>query len=242
MVSTVRECEVDVGRSYTAEEMEAIVRRALLERGAADDVVSHEDLLAAAAEVGISAEEVEAAAEEVELEREHKRWEEAALAHRRRRFGARAVWVVVLNGILFAVDALTGGGWWVQWVALGTGIWLGMHALRLFRPVGEREVERQRRNEERRDRRDRRRARALRRRRQGRSGDDFEAVVERGVDLLLDAIGSRMQNRPADKGEAPGGGPRVRVEGTEPGGGQGAGADGGAAETRRRSEGSEGRG
>lgn len=204
-------------REYTAEEMEAIVRRAL-ERQGTDEGFTHDDLMAAAAQIGLPPDEVEAAAAEVAFERDRMRWEENAKSRRRHRLLGRLGTAVGLNGVLFAIDALTGGGWWVQWVVLGTGIPLSVQALRLYRPVEEREVDRERKREE---REQRRRARALRRRRRPRSPtEDFEVVVERGVDLLLDALDHRRQKEPpvGSPGQrAPAAtAPRVRVGGQDP--------------------------
>ncbi|MFW6051951.1 MAG: 2TM domain-containing protein [Myxococcota bacterium] len=205
-----------VARQYSGDEMEAIVRRAL-ERGSRDEPFTHEDLLSAAAEIGIPPDEVEAAAAEVELERDRRRWEQAARDRRRRRFFGRLGTFVGLNGVLFAIDALTGAGWWVHWVIMGTGVPVSLQALRLYRPVQEREVERERRREE---REQRRRARDLRRRRRQRNpAEEFEVVVERGVELLLDALASRGQTH-GRRSQAPPSappGPRVRVEAEDEG-------------------------
>jgi hypothetical protein len=200
-----------VPRQYTHDEMEAIVRRAL-ERQGRGDGIDHGDLLAAAAEIGIPADEVEAAAEEVELERDRQRWAESARTRRRGRFWSQLTAMVGLNGLLFTIDALTGGGWWFHWVLMGTGVPMSLQALRLYRPVEQREVERERRREE---REQRRRARALRRKRRQRSpSEDFEVIVERGVELLMDAISNRADGaaRGRHAGSAPHGHARVRVD------------------------------
>jgi hypothetical protein len=199
-----------VSRQYTAEEMEAIVRRALERQGPADGF-AHDDLLSAAEAIGIPHDEVEAAAAEVAFEQDRQRWEDAARARRRGRLWSRLTAFVGLNGMLFVIDALTGGGWWFHWVLLGTGFPMSLDALRLYRPVEQREVERERRREE---REQRRRARALRRRSRRRNpAEDFEVVVERGVELLMEALAKRAQH-PGAPARPPGHdrGPRVRVD------------------------------
>lgn len=197
-------------RQYTAEEMDAIVRRAL-ERQGVDAPFEHDDLLSAAADIGIPAEEVEAAAAEEELARDRRRWEESARRRRGRRFWSRLTTFVGFNGVMFAIDALTGAGWWAHWVLMGTGVPMSLQALRLYRPVEEREVERERRREE---REQRRRARALRRRRRQRGpADDFDVVVERGVELLLDALATRSKGHRRNHTSEP---PRMRVDLEEP--------------------------
>jgi hypothetical protein len=41
----------------------------------------------------------------------------------------------VINTVLFAIDALTGGGWWFFWPLLGWGIGLILHVLSIYVPV-----------------------------------------------------------------------------------------------------------
>lgn len=200
-----------MSRRYTAEELETIVRRAL-ERQGTGDGFDHGALVEAGRDIGVSAEEMEVAAAEVALERDRRRWEEAARARRRGRFWSRLSVFVVFHAGLFVIDALTGGGWWFHWVLLGTGFPMALDALRLYRPLTEREVERERRREE---REQRRRARALRRLRRKRApAEDFEVVVERGVELLVEALARKTEPRGASPSQqAPV--PQVRVEEAE---------------------------
>jgi hypothetical protein len=46
-----------------------------------------------------------------------------------------AVYVVV-NAILIAINAFSGGVWWAQWPLIGWGIGLVGHGLAVFRPLG----------------------------------------------------------------------------------------------------------
>ena len=39
---------------------------------------------------------------------------------------------VIVNTALFAISALTGGGWWFYWPLIGWGIGLGLHAFGVF--------------------------------------------------------------------------------------------------------------
>jgi hypothetical protein len=217
-----------VSRQYSAEELEAIVRRAL-DRQGVEDGFGHQELLEAARDIGVSPEEMEAAAAEVELEQDRQRWEDAARARRRGRLWSRLTAFVGLNGGLFIIDALTGAGWWFHWVLLGTGFPMSLHALRLYRPVTGREVDRERRREE---REQRRHARALRRRRRPRSpAEDFEVVVERGVELLVDALTRKAEVRRRSGSDAPM--PKVRVEPDGPRGDEAERAEGRQPGSRR---------
>src|SRR6202167_3682960 len=55
--------------TYTREEMDAILKRAIERQQAKSEEIGHEDLVAAAGEVGIPREEVEAAARDLEREK-----------------------------------------------------------------------------------------------------------------------------------------------------------------------------
>jgi hypothetical protein len=55
--------------TYTREEMDAILKRAIERQQAKSEEIGHEDLVAAAGEVGIPREEVEAAARDVAAEK-----------------------------------------------------------------------------------------------------------------------------------------------------------------------------
>lgn len=39
---------------------------------------------------------------------------------------------VVVNALLFIIDAMSGAGWWVQWPILGWGIGVIAHGLAVF--------------------------------------------------------------------------------------------------------------
>lgn len=69
---------------------------------------------------------------------DHQRTEEKRLARARERvaqikgFYAHLIIFVAVLVLLFAVDASTGGNWWVQWVFLGWGIGVLAHAFAIF--------------------------------------------------------------------------------------------------------------
>ncbi|MCC7534739.1 MAG: 2TM domain-containing protein [Deltaproteobacteria bacterium] len=144
-------------RRYTEEEAREILRRAIDRQHADDDKTEHDDLLAAAREVGIDPEHFGRAADEVLEERERTSVAPAVhdeiAQHRREQrqaFVYRAALYVVVVGALAALDYLTGGGWWVQWVALVGGVLLAIRAARLLRPETDirRELDKRRRREQ----------------------------------------------------------------------------------------------
>jgi len=191
---------------YSREEMEEILRRALRSD---DDSVSHEDLVAAAQEVGIDPDAVEKAAADLAAERAHDRREALVLAEHRRGLW-RAFWrFLAINGFLAAVDALAGHGWWFYWVTAVTGVFLAMRTINAFHPSesdlrkAERKLEK--REEEQLRRRDRKAWQRLREERKRETKEKFEAVVEEGVNALLDNIAKHISEKERTAG------PRVRV-------------------------------
>jgi hypothetical protein len=184
-------------RTYTDAQVREILRRAV-ERGTDAGGLGHDDLMAAAREVGIAPEAVEAAITELEAEGELKQ-ELAKLERERRRDLASnfATWAIV-NAGLFGIDWATGGGWWFYW-PLGTwGIFLLLRLKsEIFsnpasdRRTAERRIELRRRQLEREQAEARRRSE--RAKRQDLSG--LEGVIERGVEELLGAAARRIAGR-----------------------------------------------
>ncbi|HEV8717101.1 MAG TPA: 2TM domain-containing protein, partial [Candidatus Binatia bacterium] len=123
---------------YTSEEVSRIIRRALgLQR---TDVITHQELLEIARDLGISPRTIEIAIEqgrqEIEKERARAGWVE-----RRKAGFHRHVWTyAIVNGALFLINMLTLGSWWFQWSLLGWGIGLAFYGRGAYFPT-EREVE-----------------------------------------------------------------------------------------------------
>jgi hypothetical protein len=70
---------------------------------------------------------------EASVDTEQQRYDRArARAKELRDFYAHATVYVLVNLGLFAINVLTGGGWWFYWPLLGWGIGLGIHALSVF--------------------------------------------------------------------------------------------------------------
>lgn len=187
-------CERMAERTYTDEQVREILRRAV-ERSDGPGGIDREDLIAAAADVGIPADAVHTAI--VELERESELKEELTkLRGERRRslasnFGS---WAIVSSGLL-GIDWATGDGWWFFWPVGGWGVLLllELKGLLLANPTRDQEAaarrlahrERQRQREQAEQRRQHERER-----RKGLGG--LEGVVERGVEELLSAAARRV--------------------------------------------------
>jgi hypothetical protein len=173
---------------YTRDEVEEILRRALQTQPL--ETLSHEDLVAAAVEAGIDADDVEAAARQLEQERELRAEEDRIVGHRKRRFLQSIYTFVIVNSGLFLIDAMSGPGWWVQWVLGGWGIALALGARRALMPD-----------------RARLRARARRqvaKRRRGNWERQVRKEVDRAIQVGVDALVDAASRKLADK-------PRVRV-------------------------------
>jgi hypothetical protein len=184
-------------RTYTDAQVREILRRAV-ERGTDAGGLGHDDLMAAAREVGIAPETVEAAITELETEGELKQELAQLRSERRRDLASNFVTWGIVNAGLFGIDWATGGGWWFYW-PLGTwGIFLLLRLKgEIFsnpasdRQTAERRIELRRRQLEREHAEARRRSE--RAKRQDSSG--LEGVIERGVEELLGAAARRIAGR-----------------------------------------------
>ncbi len=114
-------------RLYDDEEVRAIVDRALGQRPAGG--VSHEDLLAIGAGVGLSKAAMESAAIEHRETRQTELAVGRVLSRRRRAVAAHAFVFISVNAVLFAINFLTTPGqWWVLFSVFGWGLGLLLHA------------------------------------------------------------------------------------------------------------------
>lgn len=57
-------------------------------------------------------------------------------AHELREFYSHLAVYIIVIAALVVIDLLTGDGWWFYWAAIGWGIAIALHALRLFGQVG----------------------------------------------------------------------------------------------------------
>lgn len=132
-------------RSYGDDEVRAIIEHALKTQPASG--LSHDDLLAIGAGVGLSPAALESAAREVTDARLTKTATERVQSSKRRRVIAHAFVYLTVNGFLFAINYLTTPGqWWVLFPIFAWGIGLMLHAgFGLFSRASERSVTREKR-------------------------------------------------------------------------------------------------
>jgi len=178
-----------VSKTYTRQQADEILRRALAVQPA--DGISHDDLVAAAREVGVPGEAIEAAAQQ--LGEDQRVSERAALIRRRRRtaFLRHLLIYLVVNAGIFFVDRADGGAYWFQYPLIIWGVILAAVGIAQLAPDqrslarrAERELERERRREQRRMRAAARRDGTA----AARDGaKEFEAAVQEGVSSLLSA-------------------------------------------------------
>lgn len=216
---------------YSDEEVDEILRRALARQQKDTSGISHDDLVAAAKEVGIERADVEAAVAELRGSKAPAGQGDARAAtpvdpdaalylrdrqSRRARFARHFATYVVVNAALAGMNFLTGGTWWVLWVILGWGIGLGLQGLSAFLPDDpQRKENRMRRLRRRRDREERRdHDRARRRQRLTRNKErsrEFEAAVQEGLGLLMKAAAHKIEDS-IEKGRREREGVRVAIE------------------------------
>jgi hypothetical protein len=111
-------------RSYDTDDVRRILDRALTAQPQAG--LSHDELLAIGAEVGLSRAAVEQAAEEVRDDAARR----DVVARRRRGLLLHALIFLLVNAALFGVNFLTTPGeWWVLFPVFGWGLGLLLHAV-----------------------------------------------------------------------------------------------------------------
>lgn len=195
-------------RSYSDEELQAILRRALERQAETSDNFGHDELVAAAREVGLDESAVERAIDEISFERDRGRIRDELRRRRREKWVRHLITYLAVVGGLLGLHALALVESWVYWVAFGWGIGLVLDTYGKLRAPTDEEVERQ---AERLNRKERRRAqaearreakrrraeeralRAQRRAQRSEAGDHLERVIEEGVTLLLGAAAKKIR-------------------------------------------------
>lgn len=120
-------------RVYTKDEAEAILARAI-ELQVQQGSTSHEDLIAAANEVGVPAAAIERAASEVLTRKRDDADMRELRARQWRAFLAHLVPYLLVNALLGFINWMLGGFPWMVIVLLGWGIGLGSHLLAVALP------------------------------------------------------------------------------------------------------------
>lgn len=195
-------------RSYTDEELQAILRRALQRQAAKADGFGHDELMAAAREVGLDEDDVERAIAELAHERSLDDVRTSMVKRRREKWLRHLVTYLVVVGGLLGMHALTLAGSWVFWVAFGWGIGIALDTYKTLRGPTEEEVSRERDRLNRKERRKRaaearreakrRRLEELRTRRERKrarseASEQLERVIEEGVTLLLGVAARKLR-------------------------------------------------
>jgi hypothetical protein len=174
-----------MARTYSQEEVDAILDRALRAHAKDGTRLTHEELVAAAAEVGIPKEAIDSAARDLDAPGAAPidaaivaGWKKRA----RLRFVRHLVTYLLVNAMLAFINVATGAAFlWFPIVMLGWGIGLAMHLMSVLFADEERVVTRERHRIARRERRARWRRRSA----------EFERAVEQGVRALLDMANTR---------------------------------------------------
>lgn len=181
-----------VPRTYTREEADEILRRALAEQ--ASDGVHHDDLVAAAREVGIPETAIESAVSQLGEHREVLNRVAKLRGQKRQAFVRHLLSFMIVNGGVFLFDYLDGGPWFFQYLLIVWGILLLLLGIRQLAPdpasltkKAERELEKERRRAE---RQRRQAARATGKPLGPGAAKEFETAVEEGVNAML-AVATR---------------------------------------------------
>ncbi len=122
-------------RKYSSEEVNRILRRALSREH--EDLISYEELVETARELGIDPVELGSAIEQEEAGQSTREARETWLKRKRSGFYAHMWSYIIVNTALLLIDIFTPGGWWFQWALLGWGIGLAFHFRDAFFPSEE---------------------------------------------------------------------------------------------------------
>jgi hypothetical protein len=200
--------------TYTQDEVNEILKRALAREASEERVLSHDELVEIATEAGIDRDFLDRAM--VELAQEHtralaQRDDAAELAAERKlqlkRFGATLVSHAVLNAFLYVVCVRVTGGHWFVWPLLGSGVLLALQLRHVLFPYEK--LERRRKLAARRREKERKRAEREEWKQrifgggppesEGTKGIErqFETVVQAGVSALLTVAERKLADHQA---------------------------------------------
>jgi len=197
-----------LARNYSDNEVEAIFRRALERQVEEEDGYGHEELIAAAREVGLDDEAIDRTLREIDDERGVQAIRERLDKKARRAWLNHFVTYLIIAGGFLGMHALGFTGAWAIWMAFGWGMALALQTFSTFRGPTEEDVEKEqkklnrkaRRVAQARARRDEKKRkkqaeaeRKARRKRGSEAGDELERVIEEGVTLLLGAAANKLR-------------------------------------------------
>lgn len=192
-----------MSRSYSRDEVQAILASAVERQHGQGDRLTHDELIAIGKELGVSSEAIEAAAAGVGDDIEVQRQVRLRVHGMRRAFLYHFVPFVLVNVFLATINMFTGGPPWFLFPLLGWAIGLGSHAIVALAPDREK-IERQVRR-----RIEREREKQRRKNERGVLADGARRVAEAVHDRtaeMLHAVADALEDRaPADAS-------KVRVE------------------------------
>ncbi|MEW5850942.1 MAG: 2TM domain-containing protein [Myxococcota bacterium] len=119
---------------FSQAQVQKILQRAMSRSTRREEGLTREELEQTATELGISREALEAAIEEDADERDVTEQRETWLAKHKRGLRGSFILYLVVNAMLFLLDARTPGGPWWFWPALGWGVALAFQVRALFHP------------------------------------------------------------------------------------------------------------
>ena len=195
---------MDSKPTYSQDEVNEIIRRALDKQNARQDHLDHDDLVAIADEVGIDRASLERATAEIAKDRDRSLAQDdeakAVAAERTiqlRSFLGALVSHAIMNAAFYVIDTRFFGGTWFKWPLLGSAILLAFRLRRVLAP--QEQMLRRRRKEERRRARAQRRAAWTNFKQQVLPSDppqlkskEFERAVQTGVAALLDIAARKL--------------------------------------------------
>lgn len=121
-------------RSYSREEVQAILARAVERQHGQGDSLTHEELLAIGKELGVSGEAIENAAAGIGDDLEVERQIRVRVQGMRRAFLYHLVPFILVNVFLATLNLVVGGPPWFLFPLLGWAIGLGSHAMVALAP------------------------------------------------------------------------------------------------------------
>jgi hypothetical protein len=199
---------VPARRNYSDEEVDAILRRALERQLESGDQLGHEELIAAAREVGLDEEAVERAIGDIRDERAKIDISKRLRDRRRQRWVRHLVLFAAASAGGIGLYALGLAGAWAIYLAIVWAVFVAIHAHNGLRKTTDDEVEREqarltrharrkakaeaRREAKRRNAEERARREEARRKR-AQAGEQLDRVIEEGVTLLLNAAANKIR-------------------------------------------------
>lgn len=191
-------------RSYSDAEVEAIFKRAFERQAHEGEGYTHDELAAAAREMGLDDDALERAVAETQTARASEDVRKELAAGQRLAFMRHMAGYAVVCGAAMALFLTGLTGVWAVWFAAFWGAGLAMHGVSAFAGPTDKQVQQE---HDRRNRRARRQAKAEARRarkkqkrearrnqadRQRQAEEELERVIEEGVNQLLMAAAARL--------------------------------------------------